>query len=301
MSQPYTDAQKFEVVSFVNAYNADHGKGGQNEAARRFKLSPLTISVWLKAATSSSHLSSAISNPRSPISSEVEIVTASQVDAAELTGLAAAISRSREIIQKHEQACHETTLEHYLDAGQQLARAQEIFTLSTQDKMATARQGKALLSTVDNREPESPEILASRGFSAWLADALPDLKRPTAIRYATAYRSLGLPLTAKPAEIRAKLKTLRHQAGKDNLPMPTLAALVKAAPKPPKPEALTVLVPKSSKQLKLEDARETFGLWMQSFDKALKQGHLDNLDRKGLEQLKEFNATVRDRINARLK
>lgn len=50
MSQPYSDAQKFEVVSFVNAYNADHGKGGQNEAARRFKVSPLTIAAWLKAA-----------------------------------------------------------------------------------------------------------------------------------------------------------------------------------------------------------------------------------------------------------
>lgn len=47
---PYTDAQKFEVVSFVNAYNADHGKGGQSEAAKRFKVAPLTIAAWLKAA-----------------------------------------------------------------------------------------------------------------------------------------------------------------------------------------------------------------------------------------------------------
>jgi hypothetical protein len=238
--------------------------------------------------------------------STVEIVTDAQVDAAELQGLAEAITRSREIIGKHEQSCHETTLEHYLEAGQKLARAQEIFTLSTQDKMATARQGKALLSTVDNRDQpapqDSPEVLANRGFSAWLAAALPDLKRPTAIRYATAYRSLELPLDAKPTEIRAKIKTLRHEATKANLPMPTLASVLKAAPKPQPPtESLVVLVPKSSKQLKLEDAREIFDGWMQTFDKALKRGQLDHLDRKGLMNLNDFVATVRDRINARLK
>jgi len=300
MSQPYTAAQKFEVVSFVNTYNADHGKGGQNEAARRFKLSPLTISAWLKAASSSSQ--SLISNPRSPISSDVEIVTASQVDAAELAGLAESISRSREIIHKHEQACHETTLEHYLDAGQQLARAQEIFTLSNSERASLGGEAKSALSTVDKAQSTSPEILAIRGFSAWLADALPDLKRPTAIRYATAYRSLGLPLTAKPAEIRAKVKTLRHQAQKAGLPMPTLASVLKTAPKPEKP-ALINPVPftMSPEQLALEDAREAFHLWREAFEKLLRQGSLEDLDKPGLLELKEFAATVRDRVNARLK
>lgn len=46
----YTDAQKAEVVRFVNAYNADHGKGGQREAAEKFNLSQLTVAAWLKAA-----------------------------------------------------------------------------------------------------------------------------------------------------------------------------------------------------------------------------------------------------------
>ncbi len=301
MSQTYTEAQKFEVVSFINEYNAAHGKGGQAKAAMRYKVSPLTISAWLKAAASSSS-QSLISNPRSPISSEVEIVTASQVDAAELAGLAESISRSREIIHKHEQACHETTLEHYLEAGQQLARAQEIFTLSHSQLSRLGGKASGTVSTVDTVDQTSPEILAIRGFSAWLTDALPDLKRPTAIRYATAYRSLGLPLAAKPAEIRAKLKTLRHQAGKANLPMPTLAALVKAAPKPPK-AALMNLVPvtMSPEQLALEDAREAFHLWREAFEKLLRQGSLEDLDKPGLLELKEFAATVRDRVNARLK
>jgi hypothetical protein len=249
----------------------------------------------------SSHLSSPISNPRSPISSEVEIVTAAQVSTAELAGLAQAITRSREIIHQHEQLCHETTLEHYLDAGQMLARAQEIFTLSHSAAGALKGKSSESLSTVDKLPETPPEIPANRGFSAWLAKEIPTLKRPTAIRYATAFRSLELPLDAKPAAIRAKVKTLRHEAGKAGAPMPTLAALLKTAPKPPEPETLIVLMPKSSKQLKLEDAREIFHLWMESWDKALKQGHLEHLDRNGLEQLKDFTATVRDRINARLK
>ena len=222
-------------------------------------------------------------------------------DAAELLGLAEAISRSRETIYQHESTCHETTLEHYLEAGQMLARAQEIFTMSHAQAGSLGGLAKASVSTVDTLATSSPEILAIRGFSSWLASALPDLKRPTAIRYATAFRSLDLPLTAKPAEIRSVLKTLRHEAGKANQPMPTLAALVKAAPKPPPPENLTVIVSKPSKQLRLEDAREIFHGWMATFDKALKQGHLDHLDRKGLEQLNDFTATVRDRIKARLK
>ena len=44
----YTDAQKSEVVRFVNEYNAEHGKGGQYEAAKKFNVPPLTIAAWLK-------------------------------------------------------------------------------------------------------------------------------------------------------------------------------------------------------------------------------------------------------------
>jgi hypothetical protein len=37
-------------VDFVEAYNAKNGRGGQNQAAKKFKLSVLTVSAWLKAA-----------------------------------------------------------------------------------------------------------------------------------------------------------------------------------------------------------------------------------------------------------
>jgi hypothetical protein len=41
-------AQQQEVIDFVNSYNASNGRGGQSEAARKFNISILTVSTWLK-------------------------------------------------------------------------------------------------------------------------------------------------------------------------------------------------------------------------------------------------------------
>jgi transposase-like protein len=46
----YTDAQKKEVVDFVTSYNKANGRGGQSQAAIKFKMSQITIAGWLKAA-----------------------------------------------------------------------------------------------------------------------------------------------------------------------------------------------------------------------------------------------------------
>lgn len=45
----YTDEQKQQVVSFVVSHNAEHGRGGPSKAAKKFKLSPLTVAAWVKA------------------------------------------------------------------------------------------------------------------------------------------------------------------------------------------------------------------------------------------------------------
>lgn len=45
----YTDAQKKEVVDFVAQYNTANGRGGQSAAAAKYKVTPLTISAWIKA------------------------------------------------------------------------------------------------------------------------------------------------------------------------------------------------------------------------------------------------------------
>lgn len=46
----YTDEQKKEVVDYAVSYNAANGRGGQSKAATKFKVSPLTVVAWLKAA-----------------------------------------------------------------------------------------------------------------------------------------------------------------------------------------------------------------------------------------------------------
>lgn len=46
----FTDEQKQEVVSFVVAHNAEHGRGGPSKASKKFKISPLTVTAWVKAA-----------------------------------------------------------------------------------------------------------------------------------------------------------------------------------------------------------------------------------------------------------
>ena len=46
----YTPEQKKEVTDFVASYNAANGRGGASNASKKFKISPLTVIAWLKAA-----------------------------------------------------------------------------------------------------------------------------------------------------------------------------------------------------------------------------------------------------------
>ena len=62
-----------------------------------------------------------------------------------------------------------------------------------------------------------------------------------------------------------------------------------------------VLPPKSEAQRRLEDSREWWGTWREQGEKLIRMGSLDHLDQKGLEEMKEFQGWLRDRINARLK
>jgi transposase-like protein len=50
MGVRYSPEKKQEVVNFVTSYNASNGRGGQNQAVKKFGLSVLTVSAWLKAA-----------------------------------------------------------------------------------------------------------------------------------------------------------------------------------------------------------------------------------------------------------
>jgi hypothetical protein len=72
-----------------------------------------------------------------------------------------------------------------------------------------------------------------------------------------------------------------------------------AEPKAAK-DAGPVLPPKSQAQAKLEAARESWFTWREQGEKLIRIGALDHLDKKGLEEMKEYQAWLRDRINTRL-
>jgi len=46
----YTLQEKADVLEFVDRYNAEHGRGGQTAATKKYQLSPLSISSWRKQA-----------------------------------------------------------------------------------------------------------------------------------------------------------------------------------------------------------------------------------------------------------
>jgi transposase-like protein len=46
----YTAEEKSKIVSFVESHNASNGRGGQSAAAKKFGVSQLTVSSWLKGA-----------------------------------------------------------------------------------------------------------------------------------------------------------------------------------------------------------------------------------------------------------
>ena len=44
----YSDAEKKKIIAFVEKVNAEKGRGGVTAAAKKYKVSPLSISNWIK-------------------------------------------------------------------------------------------------------------------------------------------------------------------------------------------------------------------------------------------------------------
>lgn len=45
----YTQAEKADILAFVDKVNTQKGRGGQSAASKKFKISPLTISSWIRS------------------------------------------------------------------------------------------------------------------------------------------------------------------------------------------------------------------------------------------------------------
>lgn len=44
----YTEEQKSEILSFIEKFNTENGRGGQTAAVKKFKVTPMTLSAWNK-------------------------------------------------------------------------------------------------------------------------------------------------------------------------------------------------------------------------------------------------------------
>lgn len=233
--------------------------------------------------------------------SNTEIITDTQYLAVALDAAAETINEHIDLITQHEDSFQEATLEPRLLIGLEIVKAQEAFGMSFTEAGKLGGEAKASLSHRDKVETPASNPL---GFSAWIGKNIPRLNRATAYKYATAFRSLGISShDASAAKIRARIKDLRHHAGKNDLPMPTLNLLYKQG-KPTKAEADQIPRlpnPTDDPNQRLRDAREFWFTWRESAEKHIGSGSLDDLDKKGIEELREFNLWLRDRINARLK
>ena len=49
----YSIKEKQEILDFVDQVNAEKGRGGQSAASKKFTISPLTISAWIRSGVSS--------------------------------------------------------------------------------------------------------------------------------------------------------------------------------------------------------------------------------------------------------
>jgi transposase-like protein len=96
----YTAELKQEVVDFVVAYNSANGRGGQSQAAKKFNLSVITVSTWLKKGGAKAKVAKV---------SKVSKVVAKKGSVAAPAGLAAKVASLVEINEQVRQA--ETQLE----------------------------------------------------------------------------------------------------------------------------------------------------------------------------------------------
>lgn len=45
----YTSKEKAEIIAYVDKVNEEKGRGGQSAASKKYKISPLTISSWIRS------------------------------------------------------------------------------------------------------------------------------------------------------------------------------------------------------------------------------------------------------------
>lgn len=138
------------------------------------------------------------------------------------------MEKLREIIAGHEQRFMDLTLGPRLQIGLACLKAYEIFLIKDAGKRNKSGKNQHSKPALVTRDEASPG-----GFEGWLADQVSWLKKPTAYKYMTAVRGLGLDHKASEKQVAAALKL---QLRKGPVTLASLcAAAVEAIGPPPEP------------------------------------------------------------------
>ena len=148
-----------------------------------------------------------------------------------LTDAAKALSKLRDVIGKHEETFHAQTLGPRLQIGLQCLRAHQVFSIQEPGKRNKSGKNQHQKGHV-TRDVASPE-----GFEGWLSTECQWLKKPTAYKYMTAVRGLGLDHTATEKQVAAALK-IQLRKGPVSIASLCSAALEAIIPAAPEPEKL---------------------------------------------------------------
>lgn len=130
-----------------------------------------------------------------PSSVSVEVVRPRE---AVLADASKALEKLRTVIVKHEESFHAQTLGPRLQIGLQCLKAHQIFSIPDPKKSGAMKGKKAL----------TRERLSIGSFKDWLTTEAQWLKEPTAYKYMTAVRGLGLDHDATEKQVAAALKLL---------------------------------------------------------------------------------------------
>lgn len=152
----------------------------------------------------------------------VEVVTNKE---AVLTDASKALEKLRVVIVKHEETFAATTLGPRLQIGLQCLKAHHAFAIPADKNKRGGRPSK---------NPVTRDAVSPEGFEGWLVTEAQWLKKPTAYKYMTAVRGLGLDHDATEKQVAAALK-LQLRKGPVTIKSLCDAALESIAP--PAPEA----------------------------------------------------------------
>jgi hypothetical protein len=81
----YTEKEKGEILAYVDKVNSEKGRGGQSAASKKYKISQLTISSWLRGGAGSGTVRVTTSGKGGGLTAKVGKLTslAAQIDKAE--------------------------------------------------------------------------------------------------------------------------------------------------------------------------------------------------------------------------